>query len=161
MSNLTGFENCKKLLSLLNSPPSLCVEFEISSKLKHLQFFAQNYGLKDERYQHWQVSILTGVKNYKNLLSPLNSRPPFCAEYKISSKLKHLPFFFQDYGLKDDSDIDRCQESQNCHQWIQHLQIIHFAKFCGRWLTLFPTPRSPLFIPRFPFPVHLFKDSHI
>ena len=39
-----------------------------------------------------------------------------------------------------------------CHQWIQHLQIIHYAKFCGKWLTSFPVPRSP-------FPVPLFKDS--
>ena len=152
MSNLTAIKNHKKLLSLLNSPPSICVEYEISSKLKHLLFFLQNYGLKDYRCQHWQVSILTCVNNYKNLLSPLNSPPSICAEYKISSKLKHLLFFVQNYDLKD----DRCQRWQEstlsritenyCHQWIQQLQIVHYAKFCGKWLTSFPAPHSP-----FPF----------
>ena len=157
--NLTGFENHRKLLSLLNSPPWICVEYEISSKLKHLPFFVQNYGLKDDRCQYWQVSKLTGVKNYKNLLSPLNSPSSICAEYKISSKLKHYPFFVQIYGLKD----DRCQHWQvsritedYCHQWIQHLQIVHYVKFRDRWLTSFPVPRSTLPVPRSPF-----KDSYI
>ena len=77
------------------------------------------------------------------------------AEYKLSSKLKHLPFFVQICGLKD----DRCQHWQvsritenYCHQWIQHLQIVHYAKFRGKWLTSLPVPRSP-------FPAPLFKDS--
>ena len=81
-------------MSLLNSPPSICVEYEISSKSKHLSFFIQNNGLKDDRCQHWQVSRITD--NY-------------------------------------------------CHQWIQHFQIVHYAKFRGKWLTSFPVP--------------LFKDS--
>ena len=92
------------------------------------------------------MSNLKGVENHKKLLSPLNSPPSICAEYKISSKLKHLPFFIQNYGLKD----DRCQHWQvsritenYCHQWIQHLQIVHYAKFRGKWLTPFPVPRSP------------------
>ena len=89
--NLTGIKNHKKLLSLLNSTSSICVEYEISSKLKHLPFFVQNYGLKDDRCQHWQVSILRGVKNYKNLLSPLNSPPLIYVEYKIWSKRWQVP----------------------------------------------------------------------
>ena len=32
-----------------------------------------------------------------------------------------------------------------CYQWIQHLQIVQYAKFRGKWLTSFPVP--------------LFKDS--
>ena len=146
VSNLTGIENHKTILSLLNSPPSLCAEYEISSKLKHLPFFVQNYGLTNDRCQHSQVSILTGVKSYKKLLSPLNSPPSIYAKYKVSSKLKYLPFFVQNYGLKD----GRCQHWQvpritesYCHQWIQHLQIAHFAKFRGNWLTSFPIPRFP------------------
>ena len=156
MSNLTGFENCKKLLSLLNSPPSLCVEFEISSKLKHLQFFVQNYGLKDERYQHWQVSVLTGIKNYKNLLSPLNSRPPFCAEYKISSKLKHLLFFFQDYGLKDDRwhwQVSRITELSSMNSAPSNCSL---CKILWKMVNLiphspFPVVHSPFPVPRSPF----------
>ena len=62
VSNLTGIKNHKKLLPLVNSPPSICVEYKISWKLKHLPFFVQNYGLKDDRFQQWQVSILTGVE---------------------------------------------------------------------------------------------------
>ena len=96
----------------------------------------------------WQVPTLTRVKNYKKLLPLLNSPPSICAEYEIASKLMHLPFFVQNYGLKD----DRCQHWQvsiitenYCHQWIQHLQIVHYAKFRGKWLTSFPVP--------------LFKDS--
>ena len=145
MLNLTGVENHKKLLSLLNSPLSLCVEYEISSKLIHLPFFLQNFqkhGLTDDSCLHWQVSILTGVKNYKRLTSPLL----IWAEYKISSKLKHLLLFIQNYGLKDDT----CQHWQvsritknHCHQLIQHLQIVHYVKFCGKWLTSFPVPCSP------------------
>ena len=107
----------------------LC-RLQISSKLKLLQPLLKtivtiefttlrNYGLKDDRCQYWQVSNLTGVENHKKLLSLLNSPPSLCVEYEISSKLKHLPFFVQNYGLKD----DRCQHWQvsritenYCHQ---------------------------------------------
>ena len=73
----------KKLLSLLNSPPSLCAEYKVSSKLEHLLFFVQNYGLTDDRCQQLQVSILTAVKNYKKILSLLNSPPSLCAENEV------------------------------------------------------------------------------
>ena len=143
VSNFRGVDNHKKLLSLLNLQPSLCVEFEISSKLKHLLLFLQNYGLTDGRCQHWQLSILAGIKNYKKLLPPLNSSPSICAEYEILSKLKHLLFFIQNYGLKDDRyqhwQVSRITENY-CHQWIQYLQIVHYAKMCGKWLTSFPVP---------------------
>ena len=94
-SKLTSIKNHKKLLPPLNSPASICVEYEISSKLKHLPFFVQKYGLKEDSCQHWQVSKVTSVKNYKKLLPPLNSPPLICAEYEISSKFKHLLFFVQ------------------------------------------------------------------
>ena len=29
------------------------------------------------------------------------------------------------------------------HWWIQHLQIVHYTKFRGKWLTSFPFPCSP------------------
>ena len=101
-----------------------------------------------DRCQQWQVSILTSIKNYKKLLSRLNSPSSICAEYEISSKLKHLPFFVQNDGLKDDRykpwQVSRITENY-CDQWIQHLQIVYYAKFRGKWLTSFP-------VPRFPFP---------
>ena len=56
VTNTDRCQNCKKLLSLLNSLASICAEYEISSKLKPLSFFVQNYDLKDGRCQHWQVS---------------------------------------------------------------------------------------------------------
>ena len=148
---MTGVENHKKLLSLLNPPSSLCVAYKISSKLKHLPLFVQNfqnYGLTDDRCLHWQVSILIGVKNFKKLLSPLNLPPSICAEYQISSNLKHLPLFVQNYGLEDDRcwywQVSSITENY-CHQWIQHLTIVHYAKFRGKCLA--------------PLPVPLFKDS--
>ena len=105
----------------------------------------QKHGLTDDSCLHWQVSILTGVKNYKKLLSPLNSPPSICAEYKISSKLKHLLLFIQNYGLKDDTcqhwQVSRITKNY-CLQWIQHLQIVHYAKFREKWLTSFPVPCS-------------------
>ena len=71
------------------------VEFQISSKVKLLQLLLkaivtiefstlQNYGLKDDRYQYWQVSNLTAVENHKKLLLLLNSPPSLCVEYEIS-----------------------------------------------------------------------------
>ena len=176
----------------LNSPPSICAKYRISSKLEDLPFLVENCGtrcstltgptrqqvlqlmmtiefatltlcrvrnfIKIETFavprpklwpNRWQVPKLTGIKNYKKLLSSLNSPPSICAENKTSLKLKHLPFFIQNYGLKD----DRCQYWQvsritenYCHQWIQHLQIVHYATFRWKWLTLFPVPRSLSFL---------------
>ena len=131
---LTGFKNHKKKLSSLNSGPSIFVEFQISSKLKLLQLLlktiatnefttVRNYCLKDGRCQYWQVPNLSGVENHKKLLSLLNSPPSLCAEYEISSKLKHLPFFIQNYGLTDDS--------------CQHWQVLQITK------KLFPPVNSP------------------
>ena len=73
------------------------------------------------------------VENPKKLLSLLNSPPSFCVEYKISSKLKHLPFFvqnFQNYGLTS-INIDRRQKLQKnyCHHWIQHPRFVQSTKF--------------------------------
>ena len=155
--NIGRRQESQKILSPLNSGPSICVEFQISSKLKLLQLLLKtivtiefttlhNYGLKDDRCQYWQMSNLTGVENHKKLLSLLNSPSSLCVKYEISSKLKHLPFFVQNYGLKD----DRCQHWQvsritenYCHRWIQHLKIAHYAKFREKWLSSFPVPYSP------------------
>ena len=79
--------------------------------------------------KRWPVPTLTGIKNYKKLLSPLNSNIERCKHWKVS-------IITENY----------------CDQWIQHLQIVHYVKFHGKWLTSFPVPRSP-------FPVSLFKDS--
>ena len=139
MLNLTGIEKHKKLLSLLNSPSSLCVEYEISSKLIHLPFFVPKTWSN-----RWQVPTLTGVKNYKNYFH--HWLHLICAEYKISKKLKHLLLFIKNYGLKDDTcqhwQVSRITKNY-CHQLIQHLQIVHYVKFRGKWLTSFPVPRSP------------------
>ena len=100
------------------------------------------------------MPTLTGVnidrrQKLQKTIATIEFTPLDYAEYEISSKLKHLPFFVQNYGLKD----DRCQHWQvsritenYCHQWIQHLQIVHYAKFYGKWSTSFPVPCSP-----FPF----------
>ena len=42
----------------MTSPSSICVEYEISSELKHLLLFVQNYGLKDGRCQESQKTIV-------------------------------------------------------------------------------------------------------
>ena len=57
MLNLTGVENHKKLLSRLNSPPSLCVEYEISSKLKLIL----SPKLPKTWPNRWQLPTLTSV----------------------------------------------------------------------------------------------------
>ena len=113
----------------------------VRNEIEAFAILLQNYGLTGDRCQHLQVSVLAGIKNYKKLLSPLNSPPSICEDYKISSKLKHLLFFVQNYGLKE----DRCQHWQvskitgnYCRQWIQQLQIVHYAKLPGKWLTSFP-----------------------
>ena len=83
-------ESQKAIVSPLNSAPLICLKYKISSKLKHLPFLVHNFGLKTERCQHWQVSMLTGIKNYKQILSPLNSGPSIYVEFQISSKLNLL-----------------------------------------------------------------------
>ena len=109
VSNLTGVENYKKLLPLLNPPSSLCAAYKISSTLKHFPLFVQNfqnYGLTDDRCLHWQVSKLIGVKNFKKLLSPLNLPPSICAEYQISSNWQVLTLAGVKYHRKLLSSIN-------------------------------------------------------
>ena len=126
----------------------LMYHFKCSSLFHHCIFRDYYPGFIGAHEIH--IKDLTGIKNYKKLMSPLNSPLSICSEYVNSSKLKYLPFFVQNYGLKD----DRCQHWQvsritenYCHQWIQHLQIVHYAKFRGKWFTSFPVP--------------LFKDSQL
>ena len=64
-------------------------------KIEALSFLVHNCGLKTDRCQHWQVSILTGIKNYKKTLSPLNSGPLIYVEFQISSKMKLLQVLFK------------------------------------------------------------------
>ena len=119
MSNLAGrCQNYKKLLSPLNSAPSICAELKVSSKLKHLPFFAQICGLKHDWCQYWQRLKLTSIKNHKKLLSPLNSASSICAEYKIApnwsswnSALKIWPRAWQVPILRS-AKFDSRQESQ-------------------------------------------------
>ena len=54
-------------------------------KIEHLPFFVQNYGLKDDRCQHWQ-----GVKNHRKLLWSINSAPLNCSLCKISWTMVNL-----------------------------------------------------------------------
>ena len=114
--NINRCRESQNILSRLNSGTSICVEFQISSKLKLLQLLLKtivtfefttlrNYGLKYDTWQYWQVSNLTGIENHKKLLPLLNPPSSLCVAYKISSTLKHLPLFvqnFQNYGLTDD-----------------------------------------------------------
>ena len=105
----------------------------------------------------WQVPTLTGVINYKKLLPPMNSPPSICEEYKISSKLKHLLFFVQNYGLKDDSaNIGRYQESQKT---IAMNEFSTFKLFSMQSFVENCSPHSPFPVPHLPFPVSFFKDG--
>ena len=101
-ANIHRLQKSQNILSQLNSGSSICVEFQISSKLKLLQLLLKtiitieftilnNYGLKDDRCQYWKVPNLTSEENHKKQLSLLNSPPSLCVEYEM--KLKHLPFF--------------------------------------------------------------------
>ena len=122
-------------------------------KTEALATLAQNYGLKDDWYQYWQVSNFTGVENHKKLLSLLNSPPWLCAEYEISSKLKHLPFFIQNWperwqlptlaGVKNHRKLLSSMNSatSNCS----------LCKILWKMVNLIP--RSPFPILRSPFPV--------
>ena len=93
--NFDRRQESQKILPPLNSGPSMFVEFQISSKVKLLQLLLkaivtiefstlQNYGLRDDRYQYWQVPNLIAVENHKKLLLLLNSPPSLCVEYEIS-----------------------------------------------------------------------------
>ena len=142
---MTGVKNHKKLLLTLNSPPSVCAKYKISSKLKDLSFLVQNSGLKDDSYQYRQVQKLqktivtiefTGldlcrVRNFIKIEAFVVLRPKLWPERWQVPTLAGV----------------RITENY-CHQWIQHLQIVHYAKFRGKWLTLF-------LVPHFPFPVSL------
>ena len=144
MSNLTGVENHKKLLSLLNSPPSPCVKYKISSELKHLPFFVQNfknYGLTDDTCMYWQVWILTGVKNYKKTIVTIDFTVLDLCRVRNFIRIEAFA------PLRSKLWPERWQVSRitknYCHQWIQHLQIVHYGKFRGKWLTSFPVPWPP------------------
>ena len=149
MLNLTGIENHKKLLSLLNSPPSLCVEYKISSRLKRLPFFVQNfqnYGLTDDRCIYWQVSILTDVKNYKKTIVTIEfTALDLCRVqnfFKIDAFATLRPKLWPQKWQCQHWQVSRITKNYR-HWWIQHLQIVQYAKFRGKWLTSFPIPCSP------------------
>ena len=172
----------------MNSPPSFCVKYEISSKLEHLPFLVKKCGLKGNRYQYWQASRIT--KNYcqhwihqprfvqnfikigrfaifgpklwpKRWQVPLSTGVNNDRRHKLIRTVVTIEFTAFDlcrvrnikieaftvlrlnYGLQDDRcqywQLSRITESY-CHQWIQHLQVVHHAKFRGKWLTSFPFP---------------------
>ena len=99
MSNLTVVKNHKKLLSPLNSSPSVCLEYKVSSKLKHLPSMVHNFGLKTDRYQYWLATKITKI-----FVTTIFRVFDLC---RVSNfiKTEALATFAQNYGLKD----DRCQ----------------------------------------------------
>ena len=149
MPNLKGIENPKKLLLLLNSAPSFCVEFKISSKLKHLPFYVQNfqnYCLTDDRCIHWQVSILTDVKNYKKTIVTIEfTALDLCRVrnfFKIDAFATLRPKLWPQKWQCQHWQVSRITKNYR-HWWIQHFQSVQYAKFRGKWLTSFPIPCSP------------------
>ena len=155
---MTDYQESQKILSPLNSGPSICVDFQISSKLKPLQLLLKtvvtikfttlrNYGLIDDRCQYCQVSNLTGIKNHKKLLSLLNSPPSLCVEYKISSKLK----YFRPKLWLERWQVSTLVGVKNHRKLLSSMNLAPSnCSLCkisfGKWLTSFPVPRSP-----FPF----------
>ena len=122
--NIDRRQESQIILSPMNSGPWICVEFQISSKLKLLQLLfktivtiefttLRNYGLKDDRCQYRQESNLTGVENHKKQLPLLNSPPSLCVEYEISSKWNICRSLSKAMAWKmTGANIGRCQESQ-------------------------------------------------
>ena len=103
-------QESQKTIVTIDFAPSICLDCKISSKLKHLVFLVYNFGLGTDRSQHWQVSILTGIKNYKKFLSPLNSGPSIYVEFQISSKLKLFQLLFKAMAWKmTGANIDSCE----------------------------------------------------
>ena len=103
-------QESQKTIVTIDFAPSICLDCKISSKLKHLVFLVYNFGLGTDRCQHWQVSILTGIKNYKKFLSPLNSGPSIYVEFQISSKLKLFQLLFKAMAWKmTGANIDSCE----------------------------------------------------
>ena len=98
-----------------------------------MPFFVQNYGLKDDRCQHWKASKITKIYFHHWI-----HRPRFVQSTIFHQNWSICRSF--NYGLKDDRcqywKVSRITESY-CHQWIQLLQIVHYAKFRGKWLTSF------------------------
>ena len=104
--------------------------------------------------KRWQVPILTGVKidRRQKLQKPI-----------VTIKFTVLDLCWIQNFIKIEAlsvlrpnlwpkrwQVSRITEDY-CHQWIQHLQIVHYVKFRDRWLTSFPVPRSTLPVPRSPF----------
>ena len=73
-------------------------------------FLVENCGLKDNRYQYWQLSILAGIKNPKKLLSPLNSPCSVFQSTKFNQNWKICHFWPKTVTKKiTGANIDRSQ----------------------------------------------------
>ena len=125
--NIDRQQKLQKYLSPLYSGPLVYVEFQISSKPKLLQLLLRTVAWKMTGANIGSYHIGQASRIAKKLLLLLNSSPSISVKYEMSSKLKHLPFLFQNYGLK----IDRYQYWQAekitkrfCHHWIQGLRFI-------------------------------------
>ena len=68
--NIDRQQKLQKYLSPLYSG-SLIYVVSNFIKTEALATFVQNYGLKDDRYQYWQLSNLTGIKNRKKTIATI------------------------------------------------------------------------------------------
>ena len=108
----------------------------------------------------WQVHTLTSVNIDRRQKLPKNychhwiHRPWFVQSMKILQNWRICHSLSKAMASKMTvPTLASVKNHKNYrHWWIQHLQIVQYAKFRGKWLTSFPIPCSP-------FPVPLFKDS--
>ena len=96
----------------------------------------------------WQVHTLTDVKNYKKTIVTIEfAALDLCRVrnfFKINAFATLRPKLWPQRWQCEHWQVSRITKNY-CHWWIQHLQIVHYAKCRGKWLTSFPVP--------------LFKDS--
>ena len=127
-------------------------------KTEALVTFAQNYGLKDDRYQYWQKTIVTIEFTTLDLCRVRNF-----IKIEVFAVLRPK-LWLKSWQVCQHWQVPRITEN-SCHQWIQHLQIVHYAapSLCSiiQHLQLFIMfiMRSPFPVIRSSFPVPLFKDS--
>ena len=142
-----AFDLCRVSNFIKTDLLQLLLKTIVSSEFTNLG----NYGLKDDRCQYWQVSNLTGIENHKKLLSLLNSPPSLCVECKILSKLEHLPFFVQNYGLTDDRCIYwqisiftgiKKNKKNYCHHWIDRPRFVQSMKFHQNWSICYSSSKT-------------------
>ena len=122
--NIDRRQESQKVLSPLNSRFSICVEFQISSKLKLLQLLLKtivsieftticNYGLRDDRCQCCQVSKNEGVENHKTYCRDWIYYPHFVLSMKFHQNSSICCFSSKTMAYQmTGANIDRCQYLQ-------------------------------------------------